>query len=137
MPKYLMHLYTPSKSRGRFQRFSLRVVVEMCLFFLLKMIYHDQEMVQIYRPFYYDFRVFWLLVEENYPMADFLTQRKINLQPKQFFEVKKDKRSRKKSRELLWCGVYCRDGIRAGQALTKIMSILKNVVCCMSLCDFL
>ncbi len=44
-----------------------------CACFLLKMIYHDQEMVQIYRPFCYDLRVFWLLVEENYPMADFLT----------------------------------------------------------------
>lgn len=47
----------------------------------------------------------------------FLDLEKINLQPKQFFEVKKDKRSGKNSRELLWCGVYCRDGIWTGQAL--------------------
>lgn len=45
-------------------------------------------MVQIYRAFCYDFSFFLHLVEENYPMADFLTG-KINLQPKQFFEVKK------------------------------------------------
>jgi len=43
-----------------------------------------------------------LLVEENYPVADFL---KINLQPKQFFEVKKGQPIGEKIQRIaaVWC----------------------------------
>lgn len=75
-------------------------------FTLLKIIYHDQEMVRIYCALYYDFKVVLAFGGGKLSNCWFLAFEKINLPPKQFFEVKKDKRPGKNSRELLWCVVF-------------------------------